>query len=191
MKLKQDTTALYEVTIQTPYGSLTIDDIEATSYDEAVDKAYEEAQNGLDCSKVGSYRVYQMWGLARTDPFVYLYQKEKKQTNTAMQNTTIPQYEVFQVYKNQEDGEFFMLQEKNGCGCRWHCYGGQVVHEDYLTAKCIRVDKHRLPFVQANHQVDGQHLRGVLAHTDPFVYLYQKERSAPHTQETSQYGVWE
>jgi hypothetical protein len=59
MKPNLDTTTnFYEVTIQTPYGSLTVEDIEATSYDEAVNKAYEYAQLGLDSSKVGSCRVY-------------------------------------------------------------------------------------------------------------------------------------
>jgi hypothetical protein len=48
----------YEVTLRTHYGSLTIDDIEADNYDEAVDKAYYLAEDALWTSKVDEVREY-------------------------------------------------------------------------------------------------------------------------------------
>ena len=49
----------YQITLRTIYGSLTIDDIEAKTEDEAIAIAEKKAQDELDCAKVDEVYCYE------------------------------------------------------------------------------------------------------------------------------------
>ena len=50
---------LYQITLSTIYGSLTIDDIEAKTEDEAIEIAEKLASQELDCAKVDEVYCYE------------------------------------------------------------------------------------------------------------------------------------
>lgn len=49
----------YQITLITIYGSLTIDDIEAKTEDEAIKIAEQKAQDELDCAKIDEVYCYE------------------------------------------------------------------------------------------------------------------------------------
>jgi len=51
----------YRITIRTYFGSLTIDDIEAETEDEAIAIAEKKAQDELDCAKIDEVYEYKCY----------------------------------------------------------------------------------------------------------------------------------
>ena len=49
----------YQITLRTIYGSLTIDDIEAKTEDEAIAIAEKKAQDEFDCAKIDEVYCYE------------------------------------------------------------------------------------------------------------------------------------
>lgn len=49
----------WQITLRTIYGSLTIDDIEAKTEEEAIEIAEKKAQDELDCAKIDEAYCYE------------------------------------------------------------------------------------------------------------------------------------